>query len=68
MLDCLKKSNLEYTFFYIGYFLDYWGYPHIPTYQDPSYIVVDIENNIAAIPGKGDTLVTFIHTDRKSVV
>ncbi|KAF2186054.1 NAD(P)-binding protein [Zopfia rhizophila CBS 207.26] len=61
-LDYLEKSNLEYTLFYVGYFLDYWGHPHVHTFQYPSFIAVDIEHNVAAIPGRGNTPITFTHT------
>ncbi|KAH7153443.1 hypothetical protein EDB81DRAFT_455426 [Dactylonectria macrodidyma] len=58
----LEKSTLEYTLFYVGYFLDFWGYPRVKSYQRQNIIAVDIENNTAAIPGKGDTPVVFTHT------
>ncbi|KAF9634762.1 putative nmra-like family protein [Lasiodiplodia theobromae] len=61
-LEALEKSSLEYTLFYVGYFLDFWGHPHVKTYQLPNIIAVDIEHNVAAIPGTGDTPVTFTHT------
>lgn len=61
-LEALEKSSLEYTLFYVGYFLDFWGHPHVKPYQLPNIITVDIEHNVAAIPGTGDTPVTFTHT------
>ncbi|KAM0330565.1 hypothetical protein ACHAQA_003512 [Verticillium albo-atrum] len=61
-LEELKVSSLEYTLFYVGYFLDFWGYPHIKSNQVHNVIAVDIENNVAAIPGTGETPVTFTHT------
>lgn len=61
-IDALEKTSLEYTSYYVGYFLDYWGYPRVKTYQLPFVIAVDMEHSKAAIPGKGDTLVTFTHT------
>ncbi|KAF4783124.1 hypothetical protein HER10_EVM0006416 [Colletotrichum scovillei] len=61
-VEALKNSSLEYTLYYVGYFLDFWGYPRVKSYQIQNIIVVDIENNRAAIPGKGDTPVTFTHT------
>lgn len=62
MLLVGNKSNLEYTFLYVGNFLDYRSCPSVSTNQDPSYIVVDIKTNVAAIPSKGHTLVIFINT------
>ncbi|KAF5004114.1 hypothetical protein FDECE_9387 [Fusarium decemcellulare] len=61
-VEALEQTNLEYTLFYVGYFLDFWGYPRVPSYQRQNIVVVDIEHNTAAIPGTGDTPVTFTHT------
>ncbi|KAJ4186791.1 hypothetical protein NW755_007523 [Fusarium falciforme] len=61
-VEALEKSTLEYTLFYVGYFLDFWGYPRVQSYQRQNLIVVDIEYNRAAIPGDGNTPVTFTHT------
>ncbi|KAM6514468.1 hypothetical protein FSOLCH5_008708 [Fusarium solani] len=61
-VEALEKSSLEYTLFYVGYFLDFWGYPRVKSYQRQNLIVVDIEYNRAAIPGDGNTPVTFTHT------
>ncbi|KAF5534820.1 transcriptional activator Mut3p [Fusarium napiforme] len=55
-------SSLEYTTVYNGYFADYWVLPKVKSYQSPLALVVDIENNFAAIPGSGNELVTFTHT------
>lgn len=46
----------------MGYFLDYWGYPRVPTHQTPMVLAVDIEHEVAAIPGTGDTPISFVHT------
>ncbi|KAH6615379.1 hypothetical protein C7974DRAFT_443656 [Boeremia exigua] len=43
-LEVLKKTSLEHTRFYMGFFLDYWGYPRVPTYQTPMIMAIDIEN------------------------
>ncbi|KAH6880819.1 hypothetical protein B0T10DRAFT_531810 [Thelonectria olida] len=61
-VEALEKTSLEFTLFYVGYFLDFWGYPRVKSYQRQNTIAVDIENNTAAIPGSGDTPVTFTHT------
>ncbi|UPL03669.1 hypothetical protein LCI18_014603 [Fusarium solani-melongenae] len=61
-VEALEKSTLEYTLFYVGYFLDFWGYPRVQSYQRQNLIVVDIEYDRAAIPGDGNTPVTFTHT------
>ncbi|EXL64106.1 hypothetical protein FOPG_19624 [Fusarium oxysporum f. sp. conglutinans race 2 54008] len=61
-IDALENTSLEYTSFYVGYFLDYWGHPRVKTHQLQFVIAVDMEHSRAAIPGKGDTPVTFTHT------
>ncbi|KAH6972894.1 hypothetical protein BKA56DRAFT_492850 [Ilyonectria sp. MPI-CAGE-AT-0026] len=61
-LEELEVSTLEYTLFYVGYFLDFWGHPRVKTNQLPNIIAVDIEHNVAAIPGSGNVPVTFTHT------
>lgn len=61
-LEVLKKTSLEHTRFYMGFFLDYWGYPRVPTYQTPMIMAVDIENEVAALPGSGNTPVSFVHS------
>ncbi|KAH6950937.1 hypothetical protein DER45DRAFT_637185 [Fusarium avenaceum] len=55
-------STLEYTFVINGYFADGWVAPKVKTYQDPLPLVVDIANQVAAIPGSGNELVVFTHT------
>ena len=57
-----KTSNLEYTAFYGGYFLDYWGLPGVPSNMPHFTMVLDIVNNAAAIPGSGNVPVIFTHT------
>lgn len=57
-----KTSNLEYTAFYSGFFLDYWGLPGVPSNKPPFTMVLDIANNEAVIPGSGNVPVTFTHT------
>lgn len=55
-------STLEYTIVINGYFADGWVAPKVKTYQDPLPLVVDIPNQVAAIPGSGNELVVFTHT------
>lgn len=57
-----KTCNLEYTAFYSGYFLDYWGLPVIPSHMPPFTMVLDIANDSAVILGSGNVPVTFTHT------
>lgn len=58
-MEALEQTSLEYTVFYVGYFLDFWSYPHAKTYQLPNIIAVDIEHNVAAIPSTGDKSVSI---------
>lgn len=58
----LKETSLEYTRVNLGYFLDYWGVPKVPSYLQHSTVVLDLDNNAASIPGSGNTPVAFTHT------
>lgn len=58
----IQKTGLEYTLFSTGWFLDYYGIPHIKSYLSPFTFVVDVANYAAAIPGDGNTKVTFTYT------
>lgn len=61
-IETLKKSDLEWTVFHNGIFLDYFGGPAMKSYLKPNVFVVDIANKVAAIPGDGNTPVTFTYT------
>ncbi|CAD0011831.1 unnamed protein product, partial [Aureobasidium pullulans] len=58
-IDILKASELEWTVFLNGVFLDYYGMPHIETYLAPNIFAIDMANKVAAIPRDGNTPVTF---------
>lgn len=57
-----KATNLEHTAIQVGFLMDYWTNPKIKSYVAPITAVVDIPANVAAIPGSGNTPVTFIHS------
>lgn len=61
-IETLKKSDLEWTVFHNGIFLDYFGGPAMKSHLKPNVFVVDIANKVAAIPGDGNTPVTFTYT------
>jgi len=61
-LDELKKTDLEYTLFSCGYFMDYLGMPKVKSYLTPIVIVLDFQNKVAGIPGSGNTPVIFTTT------
>jgi len=44
-----------------GLFADYYV-PRLPSYLSQFTLVIDVENNAAAIPGSGDVPVAFTHT------
>ncbi|KAK1237170.1 hypothetical protein MKX07_006049 [Trichoderma sp. CBMAI-0711] len=58
----LRKTNLEWTRVANGYFMDYYGYPHVKTYLQPLFFVVDVPSKAAAIPGTGDEVLAFTYT------
>ncbi|TKA79787.1 hypothetical protein B0A55_03301 [Friedmanniomyces simplex] len=61
-LDMLEHTSLEYTAWYVGWFLDFYIAPHVKTYMFPFSAFVDIANDAAAIPGSGDVPVVFTYT------
>ncbi|KAH6983867.1 hypothetical protein EDB80DRAFT_691677 [Ilyonectria destructans] len=58
----LQKSDLEYTVFYPGFLLDYYTGASIKSYMSPLVVVIDMEHNMAAIPGSGNTPIAFTHS------
>ncbi|PNP53746.1 hypothetical protein THARTR1_05870 [Trichoderma harzianum] len=62
-IEQLRESNLEWTRFYNGYFLDYYGMPYIETHiSEQVTFIFDIVNKAAVIPGTGNDLVSFTYT------
>ncbi|KAH7110618.1 hypothetical protein B0J11DRAFT_620116 [Dendryphion nanum] len=58
----LDKTDLEYTLFSNGYFMDYLGIPKFKSYLTPVLVGLDIQNKFAGIPGSGNTPVIFTST------
>ncbi|KAH6884608.1 hypothetical protein B0T10DRAFT_608896 [Thelonectria olida] len=58
----LRQSGLEWTRFFNGFFLDYYGLPHVESHMDPTTFVVDVSNKVAAIPGMGNDPMTWTYT------
>ncbi|RTE69355.1 hypothetical protein BHE90_016264 [Fusarium euwallaceae] len=58
----LKSTKLEWTHFIVGYFLDYYGMPHVKTHLPPFLVSVDVANKLARIPGTGNDAVTFTYS------
>lgn len=61
-IEELKRSDLQWTVFLNGCFLDYWAMPHIKSYLKPAPFAVDIAHRAAAIPGDGNKRVTFTYS------
>ncbi|KAL7913111.1 hypothetical protein GGI35DRAFT_491340 [Trichoderma velutinum] len=62
-IEQLRKSDLEWTRFYNGYFVDYYGIPYIETHiSEQITFIFDIANKAAVIPGTGNDLVAFTYT------
>lgn len=56
-----KHPSLEFTSFYNGFFMDYFGMPGTPAYNQVPFF--DFAAGKAAIPGNGDeNKVVFTHT------
>ncbi|KAF7181304.1 hypothetical protein CNMCM7691_000522 [Aspergillus felis] len=60
--DALKKTGLEYTRVYPGYFMDYWGIPNVRTHIKYFAYGVDICNARALIPGDGNDVITMTYS------
>lgn len=59
----LEKTQLEYTYFYSGMFMDYFGLPRIEIHLRPLYTVLDLEHNEAAVPGDGSAVMALTLTE-----
>jgi hypothetical protein len=49
----LERTDLEFTYVYIGMFMDYFGLPKYRTALRELYILFDLENEEAILPGDG---------------
>lgn len=58
----LDKTDLEYTLFSHGIFMDYQGLPRIKSHMKPWVFAIDIANKVAGIPGSGDVPVIFTYS------
>jgi len=61
--DALRKSHLRFTRIIIGWALDYYGFPGVPSNMHPFSYAIDFHNRRAAIPGDGTTPVAFLHSN-----
>ena len=60
--DRLKASGLQYTRVIPGFFMDYWGMPHVQTHLQPFTFGIDIPSGTAAIPGDGNNVICMTYT------
>ncbi|KAF2640795.1 NAD(P)-binding protein [Massarina eburnea CBS 473.64] len=62
-IAALRKTSLEWTQIYNGFYIDYYGMPHVDTYLSPFVFAIDIPNKMAALPGPtGDEIASFTYT------
>ncbi|KAL3432924.1 pyridoxal phosphate-dependent transferase [Aspergillus tetrazonus] len=56
------SSTLQFTRVIPGFFMDYWGMPHVKTQLSPMTIAVDMANCEAAIPGDGNDVIAMTYS------
>lgn len=61
-VEYLKKTNLQYTRFVTGFFMDYWGMPLIKTNLGPFTFGIDVLNCQASIPGDGNSVLSLTYS------
>jgi hypothetical protein len=59
--ETLKNTGLEWTAIFLGIFLDYYA-PGVPSYLTNFALSIDVQNNVAGIPGSGERQVHFTHS------
>ncbi|CAO2652623.1 Nn.00g009060.m01.CDS01 [Neocucurbitaria sp. VM-36] len=60
--EVLRNSHVEFTRIIFGWLLDHYGFPHCKSHMKPFKFAVDFDNRRAALPGDGNTPVTFLHS------
>lgn len=61
-IKALEQTDLEWTQFQNGYFVDYYGMPYVESSLKPLTFILDVPNKSAAIPGTGDETMTLTYT------
>jgi nucleoside-diphosphate-sugar epimerase len=61
--DTLRKSHLQFTRIVVGWTLDHYGMPGVPSNMKPFSYAIDFHHRRAAIPGKGTVPVAFLHSN-----
>jgi hypothetical protein len=49
--EAIRKTNLKYTRIVNGFFMDYWGVPHLKSHLNPFPWAIVVDKKVAAIPG-----------------
>ncbi|KNB13547.1 hypothetical protein FOXG_13021 [Fusarium oxysporum f. sp. lycopersici 4287] len=62
VMDFLKTTDLEYSAWYTGFFVDYYVSPPLKSPLDHWTVFIDIANRTAALPGSGDVPVAMSYT------
>ncbi|KAF2819351.1 nmrA-like family protein [Ophiobolus disseminans] len=60
--DALQKSHLQFTRIILGWTLDHYGIPGVPSNMKPFSYAIDFNKRRAAIPGDGTAPVAFLHS------
>ncbi|KAL4800768.1 pyridoxal phosphate-dependent transferase [Aspergillus venezuelensis] len=61
--NLLKQSKtLKFTRVIPGFFMDYWGLPHVKSNLEQHTMLVDMENCKAVIPGSGDDVIGMTYS------
>ncbi len=60
--EALKTTNLKHTRIVNGFFMDYWGMPHLNSYLKPFPWAIVVDEKVAAIPGSGDDVLSMTYS------
>ncbi|KAL5341125.1 pyridoxal phosphate-dependent transferase [Aspergillus crustosus] len=60
--NLLRKTNLQFTRVIPGFFMDYWGMPHVKTNLEHLTFGVDMVHGEAVIPGDGTDVIGMTYT------
>ncbi|KAF7585522.1 hypothetical protein BBP40_010732 [Aspergillus hancockii] len=60
--QALKKSSLEYSRFATGFFMAYWGMPHIPSNLKPHTWGIEVANKRTVVTGTGNDLFSITYS------
>lgn len=68
--EALEKTSLQYSRIAVGWLMDYWGMPRLPSELARFRWALDVESGLAIIPGTGEERfsMTYSHDLAKFVV